>query len=142
MNISQIIIVFAFFASLGASVIYFINGKKKFQRLLPIAARLYDIGTLAGVIASFAMLYYLLTHQFQYDYVVKYSSIHQPFVYLVSALWAGQEGTFLFWVMVVGVMGWVFRYIMSKSFETFEIPISFMSIGKGPMVLRYHAFIS
>ena len=109
MNISQIIIVIAFFASLGATVLYFLNGKKKYQQLLPIAARLYDIGTVLGIVASFAMLYYLFTHQFQYDYVVKYSSLDQPMEYQISALWAGQEGTFLLWVMIVGIMGWVLR---------------------------------
>lgn len=46
------------------------------------------------------MEYFLLTGQFQIEYVAHYTALKQPFIYNLSALWGGQEGSLLFW-------GWV-----------------------------------
>ncbi len=46
------------------------------------------------------MEYFLLTGQFQVEYVAHYASRTQAFIYNLSALWGGQEGSLLFW-------GWV-----------------------------------
>lgn len=46
------------------------------------------------------MEYFLLTGQFQVEYVAHYTALKQPFIYNLSALWGGQEGSLLFW-------GWV-----------------------------------
>ena len=109
MNIGQIIILIAFFASLAATVFYFMNGMRKKPLTQILAERSYDVSVSAGVVASVALLYFLLTSQFQYSYVTRFSSFHQPFIYLVSAFWAGQEGTFLLWALLVGLMGVVLR---------------------------------
>ncbi|MBI3193296.1 MAG: cytochrome c biogenesis protein CcsA [Ignavibacteriae bacterium] len=109
MNPGQIIIILAFLSSLGAAFFYFAQGKKNERpQSSSIAGRLFLVSVGGGVIASLLMLYLLITNQFQYEYVSKYSSLDQPFIYLFSALWAGQEGTFLFWAMLVGIMGIVF----------------------------------
>ncbi len=46
------------------------------------------------------MEYFLLSGQFQVEYVAHYASRTQAFIYNLSALWGGQEGSLLFW-------GWV-----------------------------------
>jgi cytochrome c-type biogenesis protein CcmF len=58
-----------------------------------------------GVLASFALftlaaiylLYLLLTHNFNNLYVATHSNRSLPLAYLVSAFWAGQEGSLLLW---------------------------------------------
>ncbi len=117
MNLGQIIILIAFLASLGAAFFYFAQGRKNIrsQATGNIGERLFLASVGAGIAASLLMLYFLLTNQFQYEYVSKYSSLDQPLIYLISALWAGQEGTFLFWAMLVGLMGLVF--IRSKQHD-------------------------
>jgi cytochrome c-type biogenesis protein CcmF len=58
-----------------------------------------------GVLASFALFtlaslylfYLLLTHNFNNLYVATHSNRSLPLAYLISAFWAGQEGSLLLW---------------------------------------------
>lgn len=64
-------------------------------------------GAMLGAVgaASGILFYLLLTHQFQYAYVYQYSSKALPAHYLFSTFWAGQEGSFLLWILFTGVVG-------------------------------------
>ncbi len=86
------------------------------------------------VLIAFIYLFYLFaTDQFQYSYVAGYSSSELsnswPHFYKISALWAGQQGTFLLWLLfgvTLGIWvktkareneGWVmFFYILGQTF--------------------------
>jgi cytochrome c-type biogenesis protein CcmF len=64
--------------------------------------------SLVSVLLSSGLLYYyILTHSFGYAYVAHYSSRTLPLLYQISAFWAGQEGTFLLWGLLVALLGWV-----------------------------------
>ncbi len=84
-------------------------------------------------IAIINLLQLFLTDQFQYSYVASYSSSdlsnEWPHFYKLSALWAGQQGTFLLWLVFGLTMGfwvkakagenegWVmFFYILGQTF--------------------------
>ncbi|MBT8399389.1 MAG: cytochrome c biogenesis protein CcsA [Rhodothermia bacterium] len=57
-------------------------------------------------IGAFVVLgYTVVTHQFQYAYVYEHSSRALPVHFLISATWAGQEGSFLLWIILNGVVG-------------------------------------
>lgn len=45
----------------------------------------------------------LITHQFRFEYVALQTSLAQPLLYNVSALWGGQEGSLLFWAWLLAV---------------------------------------
>ncbi len=61
---------------------------------------------LVSVVVSMGLLIYLIvTHQFEYAYVYQYSSKDLPIFYLISSSWAGQEGSFLLWIVLNGVIG-------------------------------------
>ncbi len=47
----------------------------------------------------------LLTHQFQIEYVYLHSSTDMSTVFLVTSLWAGSEGSLLFWAWLLSVFG-------------------------------------
>ncbi|MBI4811714.1 MAG: cytochrome c biogenesis protein CcsA [Ignavibacteriales bacterium] len=112
MNIGHVSILIAFLASLGAMIAFIRNGRIKLQSKQigrqKTAVHLYYTSVIVGLIASVILFYALLTHQFQYSYVVGYSSKDLPLIYLISAFWAGQEGTFLLWAVFVGLMGLFF----------------------------------
>jgi cytochrome c-type biogenesis protein CcmF len=64
------------------------------------------IAMTTGVIIASGILYYLLvTHQFQYAYVYSNTSLDLPKIFLVSAFWAGQEGSFLLWIGMMAFIG-------------------------------------
>ncbi len=54
-------------------------------------------------IASYALLSALLNHDFNISYVASYTSSDLPTLYLVSAFWAGQEGSLLFWLFILSI---------------------------------------
>jgi cytochrome c-type biogenesis protein CcmF len=64
-----------------------------------------------GVLVSFALftfaslylLYLFLTHDFSNLYVATHSNRSLPFAYLISAFWAGQEGSLLFWGWLISL---------------------------------------
>jgi len=59
-----------------------------------------------GVIASFGLLIYLnVTHAFQYAYVYENTAMDLSLDYLVAASWAGQEGSFLLWIVMNALVG-------------------------------------
>lgn len=69
-------------------------------------ARSAWITMVISTLAAFGLLIYLnITSQFQYAYVYGHSSLDLPFYYLISASWAGQEGSFLLWVVMNGLVG-------------------------------------
>jgi cytochrome c-type biogenesis protein CcmF len=114
MNIGHITVLIAFLASIGATIFYFMEARKNNpanpgKTLPPLkrdaAKRLYYLSVGFGFLAGIILYYALFTHQFQYSYVNGYSSKDLPLIYLISAFWAGQEGTFLLWALFVGLMG-------------------------------------
>ncbi len=63
---------------------------------------------LTSIIIAFAMVLLLLAflgNDFSLHYVYQHSSLEQPLLYKVSALWAGQEGGFLLWLFFLSIIG-------------------------------------
>lgn len=72
--------------------------------------------------AAGLLLYMLATHQFQYSYVYRYSSKDLDMHYLLSAFWAGQEGSFLLWVLFTGIVG-ALLFKNTRSYEPYLLSI-------------------
>ena len=60
---------------------------------------------LAAVGASAVLFAVILSNDFSYSYVASYSSIDLPLVYKISAFWAGQQGSFLLWLLIHALVG-------------------------------------
>lgn len=56
-------------------------------------------------LASTGLAVALLTDDFRLEYVVQYSCKNQPWVYKLSAFWAGQGGSLLFWALLLAGFG-------------------------------------
>ena len=54
-------------------------------------------------IAIAILLYALLTHNYQIEYVHSYTGSDLPLPYLISALWAGNAGSLLFWCWLLSL---------------------------------------
>lgn len=58
------------------------------------------------VTTSMAMLLInILSHHYEYSYVWEHSSNDLPVYYLISALWAGQDGSLLLWLFFILLIG-------------------------------------
>lgn len=74
----------------------------------------YHAMTVLVIIASTYLLYLILTHQYQYKYVFEYSSGDLSFGLLLSTFFAGQEGSFLLWLLFTVVIGLFLQNYTSK----------------------------
>lgn len=59
----------------------------------------------ASLAASGILLHLIMSHQFQYAYVYSNTSLDLPTVFLFSSFWAGQEGSFLLWILLTALIG-------------------------------------
>ncbi|HIH74555.1 MAG TPA: cytochrome c biogenesis protein CcsA [Methanosarcina sp.] len=89
------------------SLIYFLKQDRKFMAFsekLELAAGL-------GIILAISLLvFHLLGVDTQFSYVFQHSSADLPLKYRFSALWAGQEGSFLIWTGFIFLMLAVTRF--------------------------------
>ena len=55
------------------------------------------------MLASAGILTALFTHDFSIKFVASHTSINLPKVYTLTAFWAGQSGSLLFWALIVAI---------------------------------------
>ena len=147
--IGGIIIKVAFVAALAASLFYFRSRGLLRPKELNIARNAYHAATI-GVMSAFALLlYFILTHQFQYTYVWNYSSSDLSLPLLISTAYAGQEGSFLLWALYTSIIGvFLMVYTSKKEYEpevmsTYSLILSFlllMLIFKNPFAHIWDTF--
>jgi len=54
-------------------------------------------------LASIAMIYALVTNDFHVEYVARYTNRSLPMIYTLTAFYAGQEGSLLFWAWLLSL---------------------------------------
>ncbi|MCE5284621.1 MAG: cytochrome c biogenesis protein CcsA [Pelosinus sp.] len=59
----------------------------------------YYLAAALVLVAALYLLYIILADQFEFMYVAGYSSRDLPLVYKLSVFWAGQEGSFMLWLV-------------------------------------------
>ncbi len=97
----------ALFLALLASIysaIAFVLGRRKRDLPLIHSARNSLLAACGLVSISVAALVYaLVSHDFQIEYVASYTSRDLSLTYLLSALWAGNDGSLLFWAWLLSL---------------------------------------
>jgi cytochrome c-type biogenesis protein CcmF len=83
------------------------------------ARNLFRLHTFFLLIATALLLHMIWYHYFEYHYVWQYSSKDLGAGYLISSLWAGQEGSFLLWALFQGLIG----VIVMKRSNSWEMPV-------------------
>jgi cytochrome c-type biogenesis protein CcmF len=88
----SLIITIAFIASLGSSILYFLNASGKGSTNSIKAARfLFHAAVVLTISSAAFLLYLIITHQFQYTYVWNYSSRDLPINLLISTFTPGRS---------------------------------------------------
>lgn len=75
------------------------QGKRGEGRICAALAGLMSLG------AAVFLFVIILNDDFSYTYVISYSSTSLPLLYKLSAFWAGQQGSFLLWLVIHAVVG-------------------------------------
>lgn len=112
----SIILSLAFVLSLFSMVTYF-RAFKGSTSLVNYARLAYHGMAMLVIIASTVLLYLILTHQYEYKYIYSYSNGDLSTGFLISTFWAGQEGSFLLWLLLTCIVGIVLQSYTAKRGE-------------------------
>jgi len=115
MTIGTILIAIAMILS-ASSAIFFMrsrNGTVPLQ--INAGRRIYFASTLLILFAVLMLLNSLLNNEFQYAYVYGNSSADMGIAYKIAALWAGSEGSYLIWTLMLDLMGLFLIYRKSEN---------------------------
>ena len=120
------LLIFTAVATAAAMLAYLPGVRKGPGRPLLNVARPALYLAVLGVVATAGWLWHLiLSHQFQYSYVYRYSNLEMPFKYVVASFWGGQEGTFLLWALYGGLLALFLRFKARQ----YEAPVLFFYLG-------------
>lgn len=114
----SIFLSFAFVSSILSMTFYFLS-YKGYKNTINLARVTYTTMTMLVIMASAYLLYLILTHRYDFLYVYSYSNSDLPIGYLIATFWAGQEGSFLLWLLLTAIVG-VFLQSYSTKFDDLE----------------------
>ena len=107
---------FSLLLALGLSVYSFLAGAAALFLKGPASARLAETARRAGIVvfflvvtASAALVVAAFTNDFSIAYIAQHSNIDLPAPYKFAVLWSGQEGSLLFWCLLLSAYGFVLR---------------------------------
>jgi cytochrome c-type biogenesis protein CcmF len=109
------LVLLSFSSAAGSAILYFHAAfRQRSPGTLPRA--LLGMSVLSVVAASVVLLLLLLSHDYSNGYVYGYSDSSLPLHFLLSSFYAGQEGSFLFWVLCSGIFSLVlWRYTKQQN---------------------------
>ena len=115
MSLGSLLIIFSLIVSL-ASLVFLARsaGGNRFARIT--SQRLFYLSGISIAFAVILLFAAFLSNSFQYTYVFNYSSKELSTFYLIAGFWAGQEGTFLLWVFLL----YIFGFVIIRSDDEYE----------------------
>ncbi len=133
----------AFASALVAAAAYFLfikNNDAAYKKLARASFITHTFSVLGIVIT---LLYLLLSHYYEYDYVWKHTSSEMPVQYVFSAFWEGQEGSFILWLFWHVVLGCILMFTAKKweapamiVFATVQAFLASMILGIYPLGMK------
>jgi len=145
--VGNIIITLALVASVFSFLMYYFSNRG-YNNTIKIARVSYHIMAIAVIVASALLLNAIITHQYQYKYVYNYSSDDLPFGLLMSTFYAGQEGSFMLWVLFSAIVGLILLEYTSKrgdlenrAMMIFTLVTSFLLLMVSPLFKTPFAYI-
>ena len=96
-----------FFA--GASLLTVFQGRQ--SMILPWAERAHSMISAFMTVSCALLVYAFVTCDFSVKYVAQYSDLTLPLFYRLTAFWAGQAGSMLFWAWSVALGGILFTFL-------------------------------
>jgi len=115
-DMGYIALVLALAVSVYATIASVIGARKGHLRLIA-SARIATI-TVGGLVflAALVLIYALLTHNFQIEYVAQYSSRDMSPAYTLAAFYAGNKGSLLLWALLLSLFA-VVMVLQNKNRE-------------------------
>lgn len=124
----QFFIALSFIAAIVAAIAYFKLAKKDHtndvadKSWLGIARWSYSIHTLSVILVFGTLFYIISNHLFEYYYAWRHTSLGLQTKYLFAAFWEGGEGSFLLWLFLQAILG----FVVMRTSKNLEAPTMFV----------------
>jgi len=118
----KVLIWASFLFILIAAVCYLLSSKENritYRAWRFYARNFFRLHLISISIVLGILIYITINHYFEYNYVWQHSSKDLSFSYLISSVWAGQEGSFLLWIFFQGAIG---MYLLHRT-KDWEMPV-------------------
>ncbi len=143
----NIFLTLALIASVFSGIMYYLSIKGYENTLKPARAGFF-IAVIGVLVASGLLLNAILTHQYQFKYVFNYSNDDLSLGLLMSTFYAGQEGSFMLWLLFMALVGLVLMRYTSKRDEleprvmfTFTLATFFLLVMVDPLLKSPFTYI-
>lgn len=143
----SIILTFAFVFSLFSMITYYLTFRGA-KNTLNYARLSYHASAMLVIIASALLWFYILTHNYSYQYVYSYSNDELPLGFLIATFWAGQEGSFMLWLLLTIIIGVMLQSYTSKRGEleyrvmtVYSLAVTFLLAMVSPLMKNPFAMI-
>ncbi len=111
--IGSIILTIALACSIIAVLMYYLS-YRGYKNALNYGRLAYHAMAMLVIVAAALLEYLMLTHQYEFKYIYEYSSNHLPNGFLLATFWAGQEGSFMLWLLLTSIIGLILQSYASK----------------------------
>src|SRR5258708_16873046 len=91
------------------------GGTRKIRQLVASAKGGVLTVCLLLLLASAALIASFLTHDFGVSYVAQHSNLAMPWYYPASAFYGGQEGSLLYWALVLSIFSAIFVFTAKRA---------------------------
>lgn len=122
-NLSQYV---ALGLTLGAFVLLLLGILKNDFRFIMSGRRSFIFVPLFTSMAVTSLTYLFATDAFQVEYVASYSDRALPIFYKITAFWAGQKGSLLFWAWVLSLFSGVVAYNTRDELDSRATPYIYL----------------
>ena len=125
--LGSIVLSLAFGISLIAILIFFLFIKNSINNYFISGFRASIVVSFLCLFATVLMLNELLTSNFDINYVALHTSLETPILYKITALWAGQSGSLLFWLFILSIYCLIVLY-KNRFSKDKSVPWVFISL--------------
>ncbi|MCU0821903.1 MAG: cytochrome c biogenesis protein CcsA [Spirochaetes bacterium] len=126
MYFGNVLIYFSIAMSVVSLICFIFNTTNK-KSVRKSAERFFFASGISLAVASVLLFAAFLTDRFDLNYVYGYSSKDLPLMYKFAGFWAGQEGTFLLWTLLLSIFGYL---IIRTNDDNEDILMSVISVTK------------
>ncbi|HSP08050.1 MAG TPA: cytochrome c-type biogenesis CcmF C-terminal domain-containing protein [Candidatus Dormibacteraeota bacterium] len=88
-----------------SAVLSFWSGRRENAVMVQVGRRAFYAATAMVVLAGALLEVGLLTHDFSLAYVTEHTDLSTPTALVVSGFYGGQEGSLLYWALILGLLG-------------------------------------
>lgn len=88
-----------------AALISFFAGAREHSTFAQVGRRAFYAAAVMTCLGAVVLEVALLTHDFSLAYVVEHTDLSTPTALVVAAFYGGQEGSLLYWAMILAILG-------------------------------------